>query len=69
MQHTGSTRVAVGESSRPNVKSAGLEQELTFRRQSSNVRSQPGNMNNITITMNGKPFQLNMITQTVVLVV
>lgn len=49
---SGSTRVAVGESSRPNVKSAGFEQELIFRRQSSNVRSQPGNMNNITITMN-----------------
>ena len=53
-EHTGSSRVSVGESSRP--KGASLEQELIFRRHASSVRSQTGNMDDVVITVNGKHF-------------
>ena len=53
-KHIGSSRVSVGESSRP--KGASLEQELIFRRHASSVRSQTGNMDDVVITVNGKHF-------------
>lgn len=48
---SGSSRLSVGESPRPPVKGAGLEQELIFRRHASSLRSQNGNVEDNTITL------------------
>ena len=53
---SGTSRVSVGESSRPSIKGAGVEQELICRRQASSIRSQNGNMDDIIVTVNGKCF-------------
>lgn len=52
---TGSSRVSVGESSRPVIKGASLDHELVLRRHATSLRSQNGNMDD-TIVMNGKCF-------------
>lgn len=48
-------RFSVGElTPRPPAKSLSLEQDVMFRHHPSNVRSQSGNIEDITITVNGK---------------
>lgn len=49
----GSSRVSVGESSRPVIKGASLDHELVLRRHAASLRSQNSIMND-TIIVTGK---------------
>lgn len=56
---TGSSRVSVGDSSRPVIKVASLDHELVLRRHAASLKSQHGNMDD-TIVGNGKCFIMCM---------
>lgn len=50
----GSSRVSVGESSRPVTKGASLDHELVLRRHAASLRSQNSNLDDTIIIVNGK---------------